>query len=198
MHLYSIMNPPFHPQISFPLYKFPSISPTSYKNPPMGAPPSTSSPRKLCPNRPNHIPFGHPFLYLYTHPKLFFIYLVLCKNPLFPTFTYPFVITFDDLLPFFLENATHVSLGWGTPYHLPLLTSSIYSKYPTGHLPLPSEFVHFVLPLAQLIPCLVVPPLAQLIPCLVVPLTLDLVEWLQPLIPHTYPQQRVVLSLHTS
>jgi hypothetical protein len=86
----------------------------------------------------------------------------------------------------FWQNATHVALGWGTPYHLPLLTSSIYSEYPTGHLPLPSEFVHFV------------PPLAQLIPRLVVPLTLDLVERLRPLILRIYPQPRAVLSLHTS
>jgi hypothetical protein len=178
------MNPPFHPQISFPVSKFPSISPTSYRNPPMGPPPSTSSPSKLRPNRPNHITLGHPFLYLYTHPKIFFIYLVHCKKPLFPAFTYPFVITFDDLLPF-VANATHVSLGWGTSYHLPLLTSSIYSKYPKGHLPFPSEFVHFV------------PPLAQLIPCLFVPLTLNLVEFLWPLIPHTYPQLREILSLPT-
>jgi hypothetical protein len=126
----------------------------------MGPPTSTSSPRKMRPNQPKHITLGHPFLYLYTHPKLFFIN---CKRPLFPAFTYLFVITFDDFLPF-LENATHVTLGWGTPYHLLLLTSSIYSEYPTGHLPLLSEFVHFV------------SPLAQLIPCLVAPLTLDLFE----------------------
>jgi hypothetical protein len=171
--------------ISLPICKFPSISSTSYRNPPMGPPPSTNSPSKLRPNRPNHITLGHPFLYLYTHPKLFFIYLVNCKKPLFPAFTYLFVVTFGDLLPF-LANATHVALGWGTPYHLPLLTSSIYSEYPTGHLPLPSEFVHFV------------PPLAQLIPRLVVPLTLDLVERLRPLILRIYPQPRAVLSLHTS
>ena len=151
----------------------------------MGPPPSTSSPSKLHPAQANHITLGHPFLYLYTHPKLFFIHMVNCKMPLFPAFAYLFVVTIGGLLPF-LENATHVSLGWGTPYHLPLLTSSIYSEYPIGHLPLPSKFVHFV------------PPLAQLIPCLVVPLTLDLVEWLQPIIPHIYPWPRAVLSLPTS
>jgi hypothetical protein len=166
--------------ISLPIYKFPFISPTSYRNPPMGPPPSTSSPSKLCPTWANHITLGHPFLYLYTHPKLFFIY---CTN----AFVSSIYITFlsSPLATFFpfLENATHVTLGWGTPYHLPLLTSSISSEYPTGHLPLPSEFVHFV------------PPLAQLIPRLVVPLTLDLVERLWPLILHIYPQPRAVLSL---
>jgi hypothetical protein len=148
----------------------------------MGPPTSTISPSKMCPNWSNHITLGNPFLYLYTHPKLFFIN---CKNPLFPAFTYLFVVTFGDLLPL-LVNVTHVALGWGTPYHLVLLTLSIYSEYPTGHLPLLSEFVHFV------------PPLAQLIPRLVVPLTLDLVEQLRPLILRIYPQPRVVLSLHTS
>jgi hypothetical protein len=151
----------------------------------MGPPPSISSPSKLCPNRPNHFALGHPFLYLYTHPQLFFIHLVLVKSLCFqhlPIFLSPPLATF---LPF-LENATHVTLGWGTPYHLLPLTSSIYSECPTGHLPMLSEFVHFV------------PPLAQLIPCHVVPLTLDLVDRLWSLILRIYPQPRVVLSLHTS
>ena len=151
----------------------------------MGPPPSTSYPCTMHPYRPSHIALGHPFLYLYTHPKLFFIYLVHCKKPLFLAFTYLFVVTFGDILPF-LANATLVTLGWGTPYHLLLLTSSINSEYSTGQLPLLSEFVHFV------------PPLAQLIPCLVVPLTLDLVEWLRPHILRIYPQPREVLSVHTS
>jgi hypothetical protein len=60
---------------------------TSYKNPPMGPPPSTSSPCNLHPHRPIHIAPGHPFLYLYTHPKLFFIYLVIIQKPSFPAFT---------------------------------------------------------------------------------------------------------------
>jgi hypothetical protein len=160
--------------ISFPICKFPFISPTSYINPPMGPPPSTSSPRKLCATQENHITLGHPFLYLYTYPKLFFIY---CTN----AFVSSSYITFlsSPLVTFFpfLANATHVTLGWGTLYHLSLLTSSIFSKYPIGHLPLSSEFIHFV------------PPLAQLRPCLVVSLTLDLVERLRPLILHLYPNQ---------
>jgi hypothetical protein len=116
--LFFIAPPQYHEPsisftISFPLCKFPFISPTSYRNPPMGPPPSTSSPRKLRPNWPNHITLGHPFLYLYTHPKLFFIYLVHCKNPLFPAFTSPFVATFDDLLPFFgKRKPCHPWLGY--------------------------------------------------------------------------------------
>jgi hypothetical protein len=131
--------------ISLPLCKFPLISPASYRNPPMGPPPSTSSPRKLFPTQANHITLGHPFLYLYTHSKLFFIH---CTNAFVSSIYVPFLSSpLATFFPFF-ANGTHVTLGWGTPYHLPLLTSSISSKYPTGHLPLPSEFVHFVPPLA--------------------------------------------------
>jgi hypothetical protein len=148
----------------------------------MGPPISTSSPRKLHPNRPNHLALGHPFQYLYTHPKLFFIHLVIVKSLCFQHLH----IFLSSPLVNFLENATHVTLGWGISYHLLLLTSSINSEYPTGHLPLLSEFVHFV------------PSLAQLIPRLIVPLTLDLIERLRPLIPHIYPQPRAVLSLHAS
>jgi hypothetical protein len=63
--------------ISLPICKFPFISPTSYRNQPMGPPPSTNSPNKLFPTWANHVTLGHPFLYFYTHPKLFFIY---CTN----------------------------------------------------------------------------------------------------------------------
>jgi hypothetical protein len=51
----------------------------SYRNPPMGPPPSTSSLRNLFPHMPSHLALGHLFLYLYTHPKLLFIYLVIVK-----------------------------------------------------------------------------------------------------------------------
>jgi hypothetical protein len=52
---------------------------TSYRNPPMGPPPSTISPHHLHPHRPSHLTLGHPFLYMYIHPKLFFIYLLIVK-----------------------------------------------------------------------------------------------------------------------
>ena len=68
---------------------------TLYRNPPMGAPPSTSSPRKFHPHRPSHLTLGHPFLYLYTHLKLFFIYLVIVKS-----------VCFQHLLIFFLSPLT--------------------------------------------------------------------------------------------
>jgi hypothetical protein len=156
---------------------------TSYRNLPMGPPPSTSSPHNLCPHRPSHLALGHPFLYLYTHPKLFFIHLVIVKA--FVSNIYiAFFITLGDLL--FPGKATHVALGWGTHYLLLSLTSFINPEYPTVHVPLISDFVHFVT------------PLAQFNPRLVIPLTLDPVSWLLPLILHIYPQPRVVLSLTAS
>jgi hypothetical protein len=135
------------------------------------------------PTQAHHITLGHPFLYLYTSPQLFVIY---CTN----AFIFSHYITFlsSPLATYFhfWPTATHVTLGWSTTYHPPLLASSISSEYPIGHLPLPSEFVHLVL------------PLAQLIPGLVVSLTLDLVEQLQPLFISHILQPRAVLSLPTS
>jgi hypothetical protein len=63
---------------------------TSYRNPPMGRPPSTSSLHNLCPHKPSHLAPRHLFLYLYTHPKLFFIYFVIVK-----------ILCFQHLLSFF-------------------------------------------------------------------------------------------------
>jgi hypothetical protein len=131
-----------------------------------------------------HLTLGHPFLCLYISPQLFIIY---CTN-IFISSCYItfFIVTFGDLLLSFWPTATHVTLGWRTTYHLPLSASSVSLDYPTGHLPLPSEFIHFV------------PPLAQLIPSLVVPLTLDLIERLWPRFLSHILQPRAFLSLPTS
>jgi hypothetical protein len=75
-------------------------------------------------------------------------------------------------------------LDWSSTYHLPTLSTS--SEYPAGQLPLPSEFVHLV------------PPLAQLSPGLVIHLILDLVTRLRPLFPPYILQPRAVLSHPTS
>jgi hypothetical protein len=150
----------------------------------MGPPPFISFPSKFCPPWATHITLGHPFLYLYISPQI--IRYLLYKRLYFQSLHYLFVVTFGDLLPSFWPNATHVTLGWSITYHLPLPASSISSEYPTGHLPLPSEFVHLV------------PPLAQLITGLVVPLTLDLVTRLRPLFISYILQPRAVLSLPTS
>jgi hypothetical protein len=170
--------------ISFPVCEHTFISPTSYRNSPMGPPPFINFPSTLCPPWATHITLGHPFLYLYISPQLFIIY---CTNAfIFPSLPSLFVVTFGRPTFLFWPSTTHVTLGWSTTYHLPLLASSISSEYPPGHLPLPSEFVH------------IVPPLAQLITDLVVPLTLDLVTQLRPLFISCILQPRAVLSLPTS
>jgi hypothetical protein len=131
--------------------------------------------------QPYHI--GAP-VSVFLHLSQIIIYLLykrLCSQQLH----YLFFVTFGDLLPF-LANATHVTLGWGTTYHPSLSAFSMSSEYPIGHLAPPSEFVHLVL------------PLQQLIPSLVVPLTIDLIEWLWPFYISHILQPRAVLSLPTS
>jgi hypothetical protein len=168
--------------ISLPICEPIFISPTSYKNSPKGPPPFISFPRNFYPPWGTHVTLGHPFLYLYIFPKLFIIY---CTNT-FISSHYIFFCRHRWRLAFFWPHATHVTLGWSITYHLPLPASSISSEYSTGHLPLPSEFVHLVL------------PLAQLTLGLGVPLTLDLVTWLRPLFISCILQPRAVLSLLTS
>ena len=124
--------------------------------------------------------WGTRFCILYIFPT----FILSCTNTcILQSFT--FVVTVGGL-PSFWPHATHVTLGWIITYHLPLPASSISSEYSTGHLPLPSEFVHLV------------PPLAQLIIGLVVPLTLNLVARLRPLFISSILQPRPVLSLPTS
>jgi hypothetical protein len=170
--------------ISLPICKSPFISPTSYRNSPMGPPPFISSPSKLCPTWANHITLGHPFLYLYTSPQLFVIY---CTNAFISSRYITFLSSpLATCFPLFGQPQPMSPLVGALLIIYPCRTSSISSEYPTGHLPLPSEFVHLV------------PPLAQLIPGLVVPLTLDLVERLRPLFISHILQPRAVLSLPTS
>jgi hypothetical protein len=176
------MNPPLHPQSVFPSANYPSFHLPHIETHPWGPhPPLVLQANCALPGQPCYI--GAP-VSVFVHLSQSILYL-LYKHLCFLHLHYLFVVTFSNLLPF-LENATHVTLGWGTLYHLPLLTSSISSKYTIDHLPFPFEFFHFVL------------PLPQLIPRPVVPLTLNLVERLQLLILRIYPQPRVVLSLHTS
>jgi hypothetical protein len=167
--------------ISLPIFEPIFISPTSYKNSPMGPPPFISFPSNFCPPWGTHFTLGHPFLY-FVHLSHILHYL-LYKRIYFQFFT--FVVTVGDLLSFW-PHATHVTLGWSITSHLPLSTSSIPSGYYPGHLPLLSEFFHLV------------PPMAQLILGLGIPLTLDLVTWLRPLFVSSILQPRVVLSLPTS
>jgi hypothetical protein len=155
------MSPPFHPQSVYPSAIFPSFHLPHTETHPWGS-------------HPPLVPYSGQPCYIvapvsvFVHFSQIILYFIV-QMPLCLAFTLPFCCHPWHPSSLFLANATHVSLGWGTPYHLPLMASSISFEYPTGHLPMPSEFFHFVL------------PLAQLIPCLVVPLTLDLVERLQPL-----------------
>jgi hypothetical protein len=168
--------------ISLPICEPIFISPTSYRNSPMGPPPFISFPRNFFPPWGTHFTLGHPFLYLYIFPQI--IHYLLYKRLYFQSLHF---LLSSPLATCFLfwPHATHVTLGWSIASHLPLPASSISSEYFTGHLPLPSEFVHLV------------PPLAQLILGLGVPLTLDLVTRLRPLIISYTLQPRAVLSLPT-
>jgi hypothetical protein len=151
--------------LSLPICEPTFISPTSYRNSPMGPPPFISFPRQFCPPWGPHFTPGNPFLYLYFFsPKLFIIY---CTNTFISS---PYILCRHRWrLAFFWPHATHVTLGWSITYHSPLSASSISSENSPSRLPLPSEFFHLV------------PPLAQLSTGLVVPLTLDLVTRLRPL-----------------
>jgi hypothetical protein len=116
--------------ISLPICEPISISPTSYRNSPMGPPPFISFPRNFCPPWGTHFTLGHPFLYLYIFPT--FIHYLLYKRLYFQLFT--FVVTVGDLLSFW-PHATHVTLGWSITSHLSSPTSSISSEYYPDHLP---------------------------------------------------------------
>jgi hypothetical protein len=117
---------------------------------------------------------GHAFhtgapvsVFVHFSPKIIYYLLFIVQTPLPSVITF-FVVTVGDFLSF-CHMQPMSPLDWSSTYHLPLSASSISSEYPTGQLPLPSEFVHRV------------PPLAQLSTGLVVPLTLDLVTRLWPL-----------------
>jgi hypothetical protein len=181
LHLRRIMNPPFHPPSVCPSANLSSFHLPHTETHQWGPHPSSvfqeisALPGALI----SH--WGTRFCICTFFPNYS---LFIVQTPLFSVISF-FVVTVGDLLPFW-PHATHVTLGWSIASHLPLPTSSISSEYFTGHLPLPSEFVHLV------------PPLAQLILGLGVPLTLDLVTRLRPLIISYTLQPRAVLSLPTS
>jgi hypothetical protein len=184
LHLCSIMNPPFHPQSVFPSANLSSFHLPHIETHQWGPHPSSIfQANSFLPGPPiSH--WGTRFCICTFSPKLFVIYCTI------PFISIHFIIFFSSPLatcfPPFWPNAIHVTFGWSITHHLPLPTSSIYSEYPTGHLPLPSALVHLFL------------PLAKLITNLVVPLTLELVTRLQPLFISYILQPRAVLSLPTS
>jgi hypothetical protein len=181
---------PAHPQdhepsisstISLPICEPIFSSPTSYRNSPMGPPPFIHFPESFCPHWGTHFTLGHPFLYLYIFPQFipYLLYKHLYSQSLL--LSSPLATRFP-----FWPHATHVTLGWSITSHFPPPASSMFSEYYPGHLPLSSEFVHLV------------QPLAQLIPDLVIPLTLDLVTRLRPFLLSYTLQPRAVLSLPIS
>jgi hypothetical protein len=98
---------------------------------------------------------GHAFhtgapvsVFVHFYPKIIYYLLFIVQTPLFSSH---YIICRHRWRPaLFWPHATHVTLGWSITSHLPLPASSISSEYPTGQLPLPSEFVHLAPPLAQL------------------------------------------------
>jgi hypothetical protein len=181
LHLRGIMNPPFHPPSVCP-----SVNLSPFHLPHTGTRqwgPHPSSVFQEISALPGAFisHWGTRFCICTSFPNLFIIY---CTNAfIFQLFTS--VVTVGDLLSFW-PPATHVTLGRSITFHFPPPASSISSEYYPGHFPIPSEFFHLVL------------PLAQLILGLGIPLTLDLVTRLRPLFVSYILQPRAVLSLPTS
>jgi hypothetical protein len=145
--------------ISLPICEPLSISPTSYRNSPMGPPPSILFSRSFFPPWGTHFTLGHPFLYLYIFPQI--ISLLLVQTPVFYSH-----------LP--LSSPLAACLPFGHTQPMSPLVGALLIIHPHRHrlylqittqvtYPLSSEFTYLV------------PPLAQLTSDLVVPMTLDLV-----------------------
>jgi hypothetical protein len=81
LHLRRIMNPPFHPSISLPICEPIFISPTSYRNSPMGPPPFISFPEISALPGALISHWGTHFCILYIFPHIYSLFLV--QTPLF-------------------------------------------------------------------------------------------------------------------
>ena len=174
------MNPPFHPPSVCPSANLSSFHLPHTETRQWGPHPSSvSHDNSALPGaRISH--WGTHFCICTFLPKIIYYLLFIVQTPL-PSVISFFVVTVGDLLSFG-HTQPMSPLDWSSTHHLPLPALSISSEYPTGQLPLPSKFVHLVL------------PLAQLNPSLVVPLTLDLVTRLRPLFLSYILQPRAVLS----
>jgi hypothetical protein len=168
------MNPPFHPQSVYPSSNFPSFHLPHTKTHPWGPHPPPILQENCALPGPTILHWGTRFYICTLIPYYLFIVQMPFVSNIYIT---PFCRHLWRPSSLFWKAQPMSPLVGALLIIYPYLTLSISSEYPTGHLPLPSEFVHFVL------------PLAQLIPRLVVPLTLDLVERLRPLLPHIYPNQ---------
>jgi hypothetical protein len=177
------MNPPFHPPSICPSANLSSFTYLIQKLA-NGALTLHQWFMIILPSLGHHFTLGHPFLYLYIFPQNYFVIYYLLYKHLYLQSIHSLL---SPLATCFFGHTQPMSpLDWSNTYHLPSPTSSISLEYPAGQLPLPSEFVHLV------------PPLAQLSPGLVVPLTLDLVTRLRPLVSSYILQPREVLSHPTS
>jgi hypothetical protein len=80
--------------LSLPICEPTLISPTSYRNSPMGPPPFISFPRQFYPH------WGTRFCICTFLPKIIHYSLFIVQTPLFPVITFSFVVTVGDLLSF--------------------------------------------------------------------------------------------------
>jgi hypothetical protein len=118
--------------INFPTCRLSSIHLPNIETHPWGPHPPLVPFHNLCPHRPSHISLGNPFLFLYTQPKLFFIYLVIVKILCFHHLLIFFIITLDGLI--FPRKQNHVTIGWGI-HSLFILTLFTNPNYPKSMYP---------------------------------------------------------------
>jgi hypothetical protein len=107
--------------ISLPICEPIFISPTSYRNSPMGPPPFISFPRNFCPPWGTHFTLGHPFLYLYIFPKKLFI--IYCTN------------TFIFSHFFFCRHRWRLASFFGHTQPMSPLVGALLLIYPCRHRP---------------------------------------------------------------
>ena len=104
-------------------YHEPFISPTSYRNSPMGPQPFINFLSKICPAWATRITLGHPFLYLYISTQNYSFFIV--QMPLFTSHYIPFLSSpLGDLLSFF-----------GHPQPMSPLVGALLIIYPCRHRP---------------------------------------------------------------
>ena len=112
--------PSISPTISLPICEPIFISPTSYRNSPMGPPPFIHFLRHFCPAWGTHFYTGAPVSVFFTSfPNSF---IDSCTNTFISSHLQlvTCVVTVGDLPPFFWPHATYVTLGWSITSHFTL------------------------------------------------------------------------------
>jgi hypothetical protein len=119
--------------ISLPICEPLSISPTSYRNSPMGPPPFISFPRNFCLPWGIHFTLGHPFLYFVHFPHIYLLFFVqtpvitnlcFCRHRWRPAFLFGHTQPMSPLVGVFLL----IFPCWHRPY-LQSMTQVTY-RYP--------------------------------------------------------------------